>query len=69
MAHKTLINGTAYGIDGGKTLINGTSYKVTNGKVLINGTAYDISFLLPPAALDVFGGTSATNEINCITYQ
>lgn len=68
MAHKTLINGTAYGIDGGKTLVNGTSYKVTNGKVLINGTAYDISFLLPPAALDVFGGTSATNEINCITY-
>ena len=68
MAHKTLINGTAYGIDGGKTLVNGTSYKVTNGKVLINGTAYDISFVLPPSALDLWSGTTSYNVINCIAY-
>ena len=66
MAHKTLINGTAYGIDGGKTLVSGTSYKVTNGKVLINGTAYDISFVLPPSALDLWSG--ANSVISCITY-
>ena len=42
MAHKTLIDGTAYEIKGGRDLIGGTSYSKKNGKVLIDGTAYDI---------------------------
>ena len=44
MAHKTLINGTAYEITGGKTLIDGTAYSIAGGKTLIGGTGYDISF-------------------------
>lgn len=67
MAHKTLINATEHEITGGVTLVNGTSYKVNNGKVLIGGAEYDISFLLPPAALDLWSD-SGNNTITCITY-
>ena len=66
MAHKTLISGTSYDISGGKALVDGTSYSVKNGKVLIGGTAYDISFMLPPAVLDLWSGADAT--INSIIY-
>lgn len=45
MAHKTLINGTAYDIKGGKTLIDGTAYSVNGGKTLVNGTAYEVGFI------------------------
>ena len=68
MAHKTLIDGTAYDIGGGVTLVEGTSYSVKNGKVLIDGTEYDISFLLPAGVLDLWGSTKSYNSINCITY-
>lgn len=44
MAHKTLIDGTAYEITGGKTLVGGTAYGISGGKTLVGGTAYDISF-------------------------
>lgn len=44
MAHKTLIDGTAYNIKGGRDLIGGTGYSKKNGKVPIDGTAYDIPF-------------------------
>ena len=66
MAHKTLVNSTAYEISGGKTLVEGTSYSVKNGKVLVGGTEYDISFLLPPAALNLWNGTESS--VNCILY-
>lgn len=66
MAHKTLVNGTAYDMGGGVTLVSGTSYHIKNGKVLIGGTAYDISFVLPPAVLDLWSGT--TSSIKCIAY-
>ena len=66
MAHKTLVNGTAYDMGGGVTLVSGTSYHIKNGKVLIGGTAYDISFVLPPAVLDLW--TDSGSEINCIAY-
>lgn len=42
MAHKTLINGTAYDIKKGKVLVDGTSYDVKKGKTLIGGTTYEI---------------------------
>ena len=35
MAHKTLVNGTAYDITGGMTLVEGTSYSIKGGKTLI----------------------------------
>lgn len=42
MSHKTMIDGVAYEISGGKTLIDGTAYSIKNGKTLVDGTAYEI---------------------------
>lgn len=64
MAHKTLIDGTAYTVSGGRTLADGTSYNVKNGKVLVDGTAYDISFILPAEIVDIW----SNGVINCIAY-
>ena len=47
MAHKTLINGTAYAVKGGRDLIAGTGYAKKQGKTLIDGTEYAISFGIP----------------------
>ena len=44
MSHKTLVNGTAYEVKGGKCLVNGTSYDIKKGRTLIGGTGYDITF-------------------------
>ena len=65
MAHKTMVSGTSYEITGGKTLVDGTSYSVKNGKVLVDGTEYDISFVLPPAALDLWSCVYCS--VSCIT--
>lgn len=43
-AHKTIINGTAYEVKGGKCMVNGTVYNILKGRTLINGTGYDINF-------------------------
>ena len=48
MAHKTLVNGTAYEVKGGKCLVNGTSYDIKKGRTLINGTGEDIVFSSVP---------------------
>lgn len=42
--HKTLVNGTAYEVKGGKCLVNGTVYNIKKGRTLIDGTGYDINF-------------------------
>ncbi len=42
--HKTLVNGTAYEVKGGKCLVNGTAYSIKKGRTLIGGTGYDINF-------------------------
>lgn len=47
MSHKSLINGTAYEVKGGKCLVNGTSYSIKKGRTLIGGTGYDIAFKPP----------------------
>lgn len=44
MAHKTLINGTVYTVQGGKCMVDGTVYNILKGRTLINGTGYDITF-------------------------
>lgn len=46
-AHKTLINGTAYTVKGGKCMVNGTVYNILKGRTLIGGTGYDITFAPP----------------------
>ena len=45
--HKTLVNGTAYTVQGGKCLVNGTEYSIKKGRTLIGGTGYDIRFSGP----------------------
>ncbi len=40
--HKTLIDGTAYGVETGKCLISGTAYALKKGRTLIGGTGYDV---------------------------
>lgn len=42
MAHGTRINGTSYGITGGKCLVSGTEYSIKKGRTMISGTGYDI---------------------------
>lgn len=42
--HKTLVNGTAYEVQGGKCMVNGTVYNILKGRTLIDGTGYDITF-------------------------
>ena len=44
MAHKTTIDGTSYGVVGGRTLVDGTVYDINQGRTLVNGTEYDILF-------------------------
>ena len=44
MPHGTRINGTAYGITGGKCLVNGTVYGIKKGRTLVGGTGYDVNF-------------------------
>ena len=52
MAHKTLVNGTAYEVKGGKCLVNGTAYSIKKGRTLINGTGEDIVFSSVSQILD-----------------
>lgn len=42
--HKTLVNGTAYEVKGGKCMVNGTAYDIKKGRTLIGGTGYDLTF-------------------------
>ena len=67
MAHKTLINGTAYEISGGRTLVNGTGYSIGKGKTLVGGTGYDISFGRPIGELAI--GESVFFNVNGVTTE
>ena len=58
MAHKTLIDGTAYEVKGGRTLVDGTGYSIKGGRTLVDGTGYDISFLSGILASDIAVGSS-----------
>lgn len=55
-AHKTLVNGTAYEVQGGKCMVNGTVYNILKGRTLIGGTGYDITFA--PAYDPVFANNT-----------
>lgn len=45
--HKTLVNGTAYTVQGGKCMVDGTVYNILKGRTLIGGTGYDVTFEEP----------------------
>ncbi len=61
--HKTLINGTAYTVQGGKCMVGGTVYNILKGRTLINGTGYDITFE------EAIGKTWVINEKPDIPYS
>lgn len=69
MAHKTLIDGTAYGISGGKTLIDGTAFSIKGGKTLVDGTAYEVG-LAQNAIITITGDSNYTSVvIDGVTYN
>lgn len=51
MSHKTLINGTAYEIGGGRALSASTAYNIKLGKTLVGNTAYTIPFTPDPITI------------------
>lgn len=55
MAHKTLIDGTAYDISGGKAMVSGTGYDIASGRTLVGGTGYEIPFG-GPMPVTIVGG-------------
>lgn len=61
MAHGTRINGTAYGITGGKCLVGGTAYDIKKGRTLVGGTGYGIEFGAP-TRINVTKGIAYYND-------
>lgn len=57
MAHKNLIDGTAYEIDGGKAMVDGTVYEIDHGTTLVDGTAYEVGFAKPMAKVTIVEAT------------
>lgn len=49
MAHSVLIDGTAYGIKGGKCLVDGTEYSIKRGIGLVEGTQVEYKFTVEPS--------------------
>lgn len=69
MAHKTLIDGTAYAVKGGRDLIAGTGYAKKQGKTLIAGTARDIVLKKTKyATVTIVKGGSGSNT-NKVKYN
>lgn len=58
--HNTLIDGTAYEVDGGRVLIGGTAYSIDKGKTMVGGTVYEIAFAFP-VTVTITGGGNATS--------
>ena len=63
MAHKTLVEGTAYEISGGRTLIGGTGHEITGGKTTVDGTVYNISFAVAPTGWLLASKIGGTNGV------
>lgn len=61
MAHGTRINGTSYGITGGKCLVGGTEYSIQKGRTLVGGTGYGIEFGAP-TRINVTKGITYYND-------
>lgn len=61
--HKTLINGTAYTVKGGKCMVDGTVYSILKGRTLIGGTGWDITF--PSTEPDVSKTWRFNDAISC----
>lgn len=64
MAHRTLIDGTAYEVSRGKTLVDGTAYSIKKGNTLVDGTAYEIGFKKMITLTVVKGADYALNPVD-----
>lgn len=71
MSHKTMIDGVAYEISGGKTLIGGTAYSIKYGKTLVDDTAYEVELRKFVMVCDygTFTTNDQTNGIPCYTKK
>ena len=70
MPHGTRINGTSYGITGGKCLVFGTVYGIKKGRTLVGGTGYDVNFAKETQViLEGSVGIMNTVEINGTDYS
>lgn len=68
--HKTLINGTAYTVQGGKCMVNGTVYDIKKGRTLIGGTGYDITFPSAGTKLSALGvGQSVFTNVSGVKKE
>lgn len=65
MAHKTMIDGVAYEITGGKTFVDGTAYSIKSGKTLIGGTVYEVGFAKPTVKIWLPQGEYASLSAKC----
>lgn len=71
MAQKTMIDGTAYEISGGKSMVDGTVYSIAKGRTMVDGTGYDILFGSSTIVVNITGSGSSTNcyaQINNVSY-
>ena len=66
MSHKTMIDGVAYEISGGKTLVGGTAYSIDKGKTLVGGTAYEVGFAPDTVILTI---TTKRNRTTLDVYE
>lgn len=55
MAHGTRINGTSYGVTGGRCMVNGTAYSIKKGRTMVNGTVKEILFTGKKYQLNITG--------------
>lgn len=69
MAHKTLINGTAYDISGGKAMVSGTGYDIASGRTLVGGTGYEIPFGGKLIPVNVKGGIASQATFGLCRYN
>lgn len=68
--HRTLINGTAYTVKGGKCMVNGTVYNIKKGRTLIGGTGYDITFPSAGTKLSALGvGQSVFTNVSGVKKE
>ena len=67
-SHKTLIDGTAYVVKGGRDLIAGTGYAKKQGKTLIDGTAYKIGFSRT-VTITITGDGGGGRELTSVTID
>ena len=62
MAHKTMVDGTAYDISGGKTMVGGTVYGIDKGKTMVDGTVREVGFGPNIIPVSITKGASIYNE-------